>query len=366
VAVRIFSTCAQSKDVPSDAYLRLVTDVAGWSEDAGCEGILVYTDNGIVDPWLVSQRVMESTERLCPLVAVQPVYMHPYSVAKMVTSLAFLHGRRIYLNMLAGGFRNDLVALGDETPHDERYARTTEYTQIVLDLLGGEAPVTVDGAYYRVANLRLTPPLPPELMPGVLVSGSSPAGLATARALGATAVKYPHPPGEEEPSDDRDFGVRVGIVARDDEDEAWRVALERFPEDRTGQITHKLAMKVSDSHWHQQLSGRVESGGNGQRNPYWLGPFQNYKTFCPYLVGDHATVAALLAHYRRLGAGTFILDIPPSREELEHMATAFRLTDELVADDPGAGDPAGDRPASTDATDEGGPSAQPTSEGRAV
>ncbi len=325
--VRIFSTCPQSKDVPRDRYLGNVANVARWSEDAGCEGILVYTDNGIVDPWLVSQVVIESSEHLCPLVAVQPVYMHPYSVAKMVSSLAFLHGRRVHLNMLAGGFKNDLLALGDETPHDERYARTTEYTQIVLDLLRGEAPVTTDGDRYTVASLRLTPPLPAELLPGVLVSGSSPAGLAAAQALGATPVKYPHPPGEEDPADGRAFGVRLGIVARETEDEAWRVALDRFPEDRTGQITHRLAMNVSDSHWHEQLSRRDDGSGDGRRSPYWLGPFQNYRTFCPYLVGDHATVAALVAHYRALGATTFILDIPPSRDELEHVQTVFGLSE---------------------------------------
>jgi alkanesulfonate monooxygenase len=45
-------------------------------------------------------------------------------------------------------------------------------------------------------------------------------------------------------------------------------------------------------------------------NPYWLGPFQNYRTFCPYLVGSHERVAAELARYMRLGFGTFILDVP--------------------------------------------------------
>jgi alkanesulfonate monooxygenase len=253
-------------------------------------------------------------------------------VAKMVSSLAFLHGRRLWLNMLAGGFKNDLIALGDETPHDERYERTTEYTQIVLRLLRGES-VTLDGRYYRVENLRMTPPLPEELFPGVLISGSSPAGLAAAEAIGAVPVKYPQPPGEEEASDGSEFGVRVGIIAREDADEAWRVALERFPEDRKGQITHKVAMKVSDSHWHEQLSGRDEgdAGDEGERHPYWLGPFHNYKTFCPYLVGTHERVARELAGYMALGASTFILDIPPSREELEHIGVVFRLARDAAA-----------------------------------
>ena len=152
-SVRIYATCPQSKDVDAAEYASRVADVARWSEEAGCHGILVYTDNGIVDPWLVAQRVIEATERLRPLVAVQPVYMHPYSVAKMVTSLAYLHGRAVDLNMLAGGFRNDLLALGDETPHDDRYKRTIEYTQIVTGLLGGET-VTLDGRWHPVKNLR--------------------------------------------------------------------------------------------------------------------------------------------------------------------------------------------------------------------
>src|SRR5215467_14005275 len=104
--VRVFSTCPQSSDHASTEYAARVADVARWSETNGCEGILVYTDNRIVDPWLVAQIIIQHTSRLCPLVAVQPIYMHPYSVAKMVASLAFLHRRRVYLNMVAGGFSN--------------------------------------------------------------------------------------------------------------------------------------------------------------------------------------------------------------------------------------------------------------------
>ena len=323
--IEVFSTCPQSKDIEQAEHLERVGEIARWSEKAGYRGILVYTDNSIADPWLVSQVILEQTETLSPLVAIQPIYMHPYSVAKMITTLGFLHGRRLYLNMLAGGFKNDLLALGDDTPHDERYDRTVEYTKIVLGLLEGNEPVSIEGKYYRTENLKLTPALPPELFPGLLISGSSDAGLAAARAISATAVKYPKPPGEEvdQRSDTIDSGVRVGIIARETGGEAWRVALERFPEDRKGQITHKLAMKVSDSSWHEQLS---ELGENpvSEENPYWLGPFENYKTFCPYLVGSYERVATEVARYIDLGFGTFILDIPPSEEELDHTAVVFR------------------------------------------
>lgn len=324
---RIFATCPQSSaDADGHDYLTSVRDVARWSEDAGCEGILVYTDNSLVDPWLTAQVIIEHTTTLCPLVAVQPVYMHPYTAAKMVATFGHVYGRRVWLNMLAGGFRNDLTALGDATPHDERYERTVEYAQIMLDLFRGERPVTLEGRYYTVSNLHLSPRLPASLHPGTMVSGSSPAGLAAARALDALAVQYPGPPGQvEPPPHDIEAGFRIGIIARADADLAWAVAGERFPADRTGQMTHRLATAVSDSQWHRQLAELGDRPAS-ELSPYWLGPFHNYKTFCPYLVGSYDQVADELASYLRLGARTFVLDIPASRDELEHIATVFERT----------------------------------------
>jgi alkanesulfonate monooxygenase len=330
-SLRIFSTCPQSKDVSAPEYLQRVTQVASWSEEAGYTGILVYTDNGIVDPWPVAQAIVAGTHRLSPLIAVQAVYMHPYTAAKLVSSIAYLYGRRLWLNMVAGGFRNDLFALADATAHDDRYERLIEYALIVRRLLESPEPVTFEGQYYAVKNLRMTPPLPAELFPGLTSSGSSDAGMRAAAAIGAIAVRYPQGPHKEEgvPANaTTPVGVRVGIVARQTAEEAWRIALERFPEDRKGQLTHELAMKVSDSAWHKQLAERRDAAD--ARSTYWLGPFQNYKTFCPYLVGDYEEVARLLAGYIGAGFRTFILDIPPSREEIEHTAVVFEKALEQV------------------------------------
>jgi len=328
-SIEVFSTCPQSKDVDKNFYLRNVADVARWSEESGCKGILVYTDNSIADPWLVGQVIVQNTERLSPLVAVQPVYLHPYSVAKMVSTFGYLHNRRLYLNMVAGGFANDLAAMGDRTPHDRRYDRLVEYTLIIKQLLDGAGPGSFAGDFYQIENLRLAPKLPDELFPGIFVSGSSEAGLAAARAIGAVAVQYPGPVGDYEkspPPADLSCGVRLGVIAREDAAEAWRVAHDRFPADRRGQLTHQLSMKVSDSVWHKRLSEMgaelgAESGGQtaGARNPYWLAPFQNYKTNCPYLVGSYGRVARELASYIAAGYRTFILDIPPNQEELAHI-----------------------------------------------
>jgi alkanesulfonate monooxygenase len=81
-------------------------------------------------------------------------------------------------------------------------------------------------------------------------------------------------------------------------------------------------MKVSDSHWHSQLSS-LAAAGSGEANPYWLHPFEQYQTFCPYLVGSYARVGDEVARYLDLGFRTFVLDIPPSEEELRHTGIVF-------------------------------------------
>jgi alkanesulfonate monooxygenase len=58
--------------------------------------------------------------------------MQPYAGAKMVASIAYLHGRRLALNN--SGRMVLLIALGDTTERDDRYLRLTEYTQILKPL----------------------------------------------------------------------------------------------------------------------------------------------------------------------------------------------------------------------------------------
>jgi alkanesulfonate monooxygenase len=316
------------------SYLQRVLDVAQWSEEGGYKGILIYTaNNAEADPWLLAQ-VIAQNSKLCPLVAVQPIYMHPFTVAKLVSSLSNLYGRKIFLNMVAGGSKTDLQALNDTTPHDRRYDRLIEYTSIIKALCSSSAPVSYNGEFYKLDTLRMVPAMPQDLFPGFFISGSSEAGFAAARAIGATTVRYPKPAEEDDsslPIDLTNLGIRVGIIAREDEEHAWHVAHARFPEDRRGQITHMLAMSRSDSVWHQQLQKTSEHQVSEGRSPYWLTPFQNYKEYCPYLVGDYARVAQELARYIATGHTTFILDIPPDGEESRHINVAFKRALELVA-----------------------------------
>src|SRR5205814_7364675 len=114
---------------------------------------------------------------------------HPTKHPNMSSSIAHLHRTTTYLNIVAEGFKDDLMALHDTTRHDKRYGRLLEYATIITGLLSHPSLISFEGEFYRLGKLKMTPMLPANLLPRVFVSGRSAAGFRAARVLGATAVK---------------------------------------------------------------------------------------------------------------------------------------------------------------------------------
>jgi alkanesulfonate monooxygenase len=330
--VTVYSTCPSSHNLSGARFRERIVDVARWTEAAGCRGLLVYTDNTLVDPWAAAQLMIDKTESLVPLVAVQPVYMHPFTVARMISTIGFLYGRSVDLNLVTGGYGEHLRALGDILDHDERYHRLGEYGKVINRLLTGTRPITHLGDFFSLNAATITPPLPAELAPRLFLSGSSEASREVCRAMGAVRLAYPRAIHEydDDPTALVRSGIRLGIIARDTSEEAWRVAHHRFPSDQVGEQFHDMAEGLVESHWHKRLSVDARQAPTGE-GTYWMYPFRTYKTFCPYLVGSYAEVAAMLRRYLDLGVATIILDVPQEADDLYTAGIALREAAEVVA-----------------------------------
>jgi alkanesulfonate monooxygenase len=332
-------TSSPSETVPSpESYVARLRQVAQWSDWHGCRGMLIYTDNRSSDPWVLAQDVIAHTETLAPLIAVQPVYMHPYAAAQKLAALARVYKRSIDLNFVAGGFQYDLAALDDRLGHDARYERLSEYGSILTKLLKGDR-VTIKGQYYNVFGLKLDWNVSTDLYPMLTASGSSPAGLKCAQALGAVAVMYPKPLEPHQVSNSSSVfseaqsagvhtGIRIGILARESAEDAWTEAKMRFPENPSGEAMRKSAVQATDSSWLRQLSTLADQEKAAGRDVYWLGPFGSLKSFCPYLVGAYDEVASYLAAYLRGGVRLIILDAPREEQDLDH---AYRVIQRAVS-----------------------------------
>jgi alkanesulfonate monooxygenase len=316
--VTIYSTCRSTS-------LRELLERARWTEDAGYRGALVYTDFVSIDSWTAAQAIIADTATFVPLVAVQPMDMTPFALARAVSSLTHLYGRRVDINYVSGGFGRDFTVQGDDLSHDARYDRLTEYVAVVIMLLGG-AVTKYEGKYYNLRRARLPFPPPADLLPTAYLSGSSAACVQAAESLGTAQLSFPLPPDDYVSSNTRrskfGSGMPIGIIARDDSSEAWRIAHKRFPIDQERAEKMQLLLSASISEWQRELAS-LTIADQTEGDPYWIATFRYSHTFCPYLVGSYDEVGQAVTKYLTGGARTFIIDIPQEPDDLHHARIAI-------------------------------------------
>jgi alkanesulfonate monooxygenase len=294
---------------------------ARFSDRNGLAGILLFAGNDtIVEPWSIAQHLLAHTAESSPLIAVNPVYMHPFTAAKFVSSFALLYHRKIYLNMITGTATSDHHGLGDEQlSHHDRYTRLGEFIHIVRQLLASTRPVNFNGKFYTTNNLQLRPGLPPALMPEFLIAGQSDDAHRVAKQMGCLMMQM-LPPNLEEGINGA--GVNFGIFARENRDEARREAKLFFQDSAEKRELLKYTIENTDSVWKRRLN---DAGKNYElhKNGYWLLPFLTFQADCPYLVGSYAEIGAKLRQFAEMKVSTIILDVVADEHELGHVGKAL-------------------------------------------
>lgn len=318
----LFTVSPRSTDPRT--YWNGVTSMFELSERHGYSGVLIFTGNDtFVEPWVAAQHLLMTTRQLIPLVAVNPLYMHPFTVAKLVSSFAYTYGRATWLNLVTGAAVSYLKSMGDRSEHDTRYQRLAEYVQ-VLRGLWAESRVSLDGAFYQLDKVQLLPRIPAPLAPQLLLSGQSPAARAVARAQGARSMQM-LPPGLLAGLTSDVAGIHFSVVTRSQEAEAWAAARRLYPTSPEAQQMLELSMANSDSHWKRRMI-ETATGDTAHAAGYWIEPFRNLHVDSPTFVGSHRQVASLLRALSEAGIDTVILDLPPQEEEVAEVSRAIALS----------------------------------------
>ncbi|MEU4380076.1 LLM class flavin-dependent oxidoreductase [Micromonospora echinofusca] len=321
-------------------YSQTAMSVIRRTDAADLDGVLIFTGSGaVLDPWILATAAAAGTTRLSPLVAVNPVYQHPFTAARMVASLGLLYQRRIDLNLITGTAVSDLDALGDRLEHDDRYARLAEYVEIMMGVLGSRRPFSFDGRFYQVSRLQLTPGLPAHLLPRLFVAGQSPAAREVAARVGATSIQM-LTAGRSDADGAPAGALNFGLLTRATAEETERVAAARFPEDPDGAKITAVTMANTDSVWKQRLFAEAEAGhGAVTVDPaYRLAPFRSGQADGPYLVADHVGAVERLLAMIRAGVRTFVLDTPTDDEDFHNLATVVRIVRDRLRVDPTEGE----------------------------
>lgn len=129
-----------------------ITRFAQVHEAAGFDRLLVGYWSDRPDGFLVTAAAGLATTKIKFLLAHRPGFVAPTLAARKLATLEHLLDGRLAVHIISGGNDAEQRKDGDYLNHDERYARTDEFLQVVRDVWTKEQPFDHQGAYYKAEN----------------------------------------------------------------------------------------------------------------------------------------------------------------------------------------------------------------------
>lgn len=312
-------------------YLRQVAQAA---DQLGFGGVLIPTGKTCEDAWIVASSLIPATERLQFLVALRPGVISPTQAARQTATLDRLSGGRLLINVVAGGDPAELAGDGVFLDHDERYVQAGEFLAVWRWLLAGET-VDFTGKHVQVEGAKLLFPPVQHPHPPLYFGGSSAAAHDLAAEQVDVYLSWGEPPDAvakkiadvKQRAEARGrkirFGIRLHVVVRETEAEAWRAAESLISHLDDATIAKaQQAFARSDSEGQRRMA-QLHGGSRAslEISPnLWAGIGLVRGGAGTALVGDPETVTARFREYAALGIDTFVLSGYPHLEEAYRVA----------------------------------------------
>lgn len=317
-------TIPRSGPIIDKAYIRAL---AGAHENGGFDRVLLAFHSVSPDSLFVGQYVAHVTRRLKLMLAHRPGFTAPTVAARQLATLDHLTDGRVAVHIITGGNDRELAQDGDFLTKDERYARSSEFLDILRAEWTSEAPYDYAGDFYRLQGaFAEVKPEGPEGIP-VFFGGSSDAAIEVAgkhadtyalwgetleqvgetiARVRASAARHGRSPR---------FSLSLRPILGRTEDEAWAKAariLERAKELQAVKAGRPKIYVTSTSEPANEGSRRLlAAAAQGARldKRLWteIAKLTGAAGNSTSLVGTPDQVAESMLDYYRLGVGTFLI-----------------------------------------------------------
>ncbi|PYI50578.1 FMNH2-dependent alkanesulfonate monooxygenase [Paenibacillus flagellatus] len=310
-----------------------MSQVAKAADSLGFGGVLLPTGKSCEDAWVTAASLIPVTERLKFLVAIRPGLMSPTLSARMASTFDRLSGGRLLINVVTGGDPAELKGDGVFLSHDDRYALTDEFLTIWKSVLRRET--TFSGEYLKVENGQVLYPPIQSPHPPLYFGGSSEAALDVAADHVDVYLTWGEPPEQvadkiarvkriaEEKGRKLRFGIRLHVIVRRTEAEAWEAAedLIRYLDEDTVRAAQSIFARFDSEGQKRMTQLHLGDRSSLEVSPnLWAGIGLVRGGAGTALVGDPQTVADRMKAYAELGIETFILSGYPHLEEAYRVA----------------------------------------------
>jgi FMNH2-dependent dimethyl sulfone monooxygenase len=273
-----------------------------------------------LDAWSTAAALMAVTKRLEFMVAVRPTFHAPALLAKQAVNIDQIGGGgRLSLNVVSSWWADEAKKYGVHfEQHDDRYARTAEWLDVV-DGMWREERFSYSGKYYRIEDALMQPKPATQPRPVIYAGGESEAAKNLIAQKCDAFVMHGDPPEKirakiADMSERRErlglprmqFGAAAYAIVRDTEREA-RAELAR--------ITDVQSSAAGYENYRQWLSG-TKLEGQMSIDEYSV----SNRGLRPNLIGTPAAVRERIAEFAAAGVDLLLLQSSPQFEEMERFA----------------------------------------------
>ncbi|HEY9635710.1 MAG TPA: FMNH2-dependent alkanesulfonate monooxygenase [Coleofasciculaceae cyanobacterium] len=327
---RYLGTAIGGRAITPD-YLQQIAQAV---DHLGYTGALIPTGRSCEDAWIVASSLVSVTKRMKFLVAIRPGIASPGVAARMAATFDRMSNGRLLVNVVTGGDPVELAGDGLHLGHDQRYELTDEFLTVWRGILSGET-VDLEGRHLNIKGGKLLFPPIQKPYPSLWFGGSSAAAKHVAAkhidvylTWGETPAQVAQKIAEVRQLAEKQgrtvrFGIRLHVIVRETESEAWDAANDLIKYvDEDAIATAQKAFARADSEGQQRMSQL--HGGNKEAleiSPnLWAGVGLVRGGAGTALVGDPDTVAQRMLEYAELGIESFIFSGYPHLEEAYRVA----------------------------------------------
>jgi alkanesulfonate monooxygenase len=307
-----------SKSIPPSAAL--FDRVVLAAEAAGFEYFLVPVATTCWEAWISSAMAIARTRRIKALVAARPGYVSPVQLAKMGATFDQLSGGRLLINLIAGQSEAEAVAEGIALPKQDRYALMEEDVTILKTLWTAQGSVNFTGRFHTLKGARVIPrPLQQPYPRFYLGGGSEDAWELSAKhadvhlfwgdtpeRISQTMTTIRSMAARHGRADRIEFGMRLQILCRETEAEAWDAANE-LVRDVTEAQTRFIRTHYASSEANQRVQQLAREYGDLIGPHLWTGITRVRPGAGIVVVGNPQQCAATLQQFIDLGCTSFCL-----------------------------------------------------------
>lgn len=317
-----------SAEVP--ASLEMFDRVTQAAEDAGFEYLLIPVNQHCWEAWMTGAIMAARTRTIKPLIAARPGYINPVLLAKMISTFDQLTGGRICINLIAGLSDEQSANEGLKFSKEDRYLLMEEEVSILKALWTAKGPIDFKGKFYDLKNVSITPKIFQKPYPKFYLGGGSrEAWEISAKHSSVHLFWGDHPDRiREQMAQIREiarnygrekeigFGMRLQIVCRESEKEAWDAA-ERLVGSATPELLQRTATQYGTSAANKRMQELAKTDNSLIMPHLWTGITKVRAGAGVAIVGNPEQCAATLQKFIDVGCHSFCLSGYLHDEEAE-------------------------------------------------